>query len=430
MFLKFPKQKAAELLEQCRESEAAYQLRLREIEAARPAAALPIEERIAEAGQHMGQVVQDTGLQFQRLADVQRERYRGYRLFQVMKNIWRPAALPDPLMTAFLAMICILAEGAMAGALMISDGKMDIMTGFAYGLSFAAINIIVGLVIGYFPLRYVGYNADALNASMKDCLIRLFSWAGLGALLSLLALLIFSAARVRATGAHHGIFDFSTVGFFGTFNDALSLAIIALGIMGSIIAIYKGYQGIHDPVPGYTDVRKRAEEQIRDASFDLHEEALVRIDAVYDDAAESLEDCLMAHKDAQTRYTQDIKALNEQIAAHNNFVRKCQDELRLYADDNAQTHAFIDQAPPIRDQLNIYAFETLLVEGPLDLPRSHTALIETGTTHLNRLTAVRDKAISEITATYHAFEAGAPDFQAIPLEHGGINDNAPFQITA
>ncbi len=145
-------------------------------------------------------------------------------------------------------MFFVLGEGGMTATTMIAEGRMDVVAGIGYGMIFACINVIVGMVAGYFCLRYVGLRLNSPAPETGDSLKRFAAKAGFAFFILTLIVLIFSAARVRTLGGHEHIFTFTEVSFLATFNDGLAIIIIVIGLVSSLIAIWKGYITLRWPI--------------------------------------------------------------------------------------------------------------------------------------------------------------------------------------
>ncbi len=197
---------------------------------------------------------------------------QAYRRFKIGHRIERQAQNPELATTAMVVGIFLLFEGCVGAGLFVADGKADIAVAFIYGFSVAAINIATGMVTGFFPCRYLGYRLRHQHPEPRDRRVRCTAWLGLTALLGVMLILNFSAGRVRATGSHKNIFDFETVSLLATFDDYYAIAIMVLGLLGGIVAIYKGWTGIQDPIPGYTAAWRDTTEAIAKAAEDIHDQ--------------------------------------------------------------------------------------------------------------------------------------------------------------
>lgn len=318
------------------------------------------------------------------LCEIKNRRLRDYRWFQENFNLDRDAEVPDPITTTGVASLCIVIEGTMAGGMMIMDGKMGITAGLTYGWIFAGTNILVGLVTGFFS-RYL---------NIKNITVRRLTKFGLVLSTGFLMLLIFSAARIRAIGSHTGIFDFSRVDFLSTFDDGITLVIMALGAIGSLIAIYEGIIGISDSIPGFTKMRHRCEKEI---SIDGRN--------AYEDGIDAVEDCAENAQDVINEFNEDIDELksrtfdvSQQRRDYNNFVLACKDSVKVFASQRARIEGM-----PLED-INLTAFDKLLFSSTYQPDRLTMDMDDTLTESLNKITTARDKATTKIRAAYAQFQ--------------------------
>ena len=331
----------------------------------------------------------------------QRIRYfRDYRKFKWEYKIDRDATIPDVAMTLSVLTPCLFAEGGIAGAMMALDGKMGLTSGLAYGLIFAALNISLAALAGFMFVRYLNFRVHAEYPEPKDRWVRGLARGGLTLSIALLILLIFAAARTRAIGTHAGIFDFSQVSFLQTFDDSITLLIVALGMMGTVLGLYEGANGFSDPEPGFTKARKQAEEEIDSAGMALSEEAIEQIEERCEDASADYEDYLAEVRDEADRLNGQFATVTECWIAHNNFVRNSKDEVRLFEHDRAQIEGKLPRA------LDLEAFDKLLL--PLEklahlerTPIEHDE--QPSSSVLSRLAMERDQAISRVRAAHLGF---------------------------
>jgi hypothetical protein len=282
-----------------------------------------------------------------------------YRQFQIDHGLARDAAQPDTTKAILVLQGCVLAEGLLTAGLMIADGKMDIMGGLVYGLSVSAINIATGVMAGFFPARYSVYKLDSPYQTTRNVLMRTASRFGMAGFVSLMATLHFSAARVRATGSHADIFNFSQVGFWDTFSDFYGIAIVVAGGLGGILALYEGFQGLSDPVPNFSKIRKAAEHSIDAQAEAVQEAALEAVENLYEDACDDIEDESGAAEEGRADFRKAAIALNDRIAAHNHAIDHAQDRLRVLQADEHARKTFVAQKKTALAAVDVTAFDTL-----------------------------------------------------------------------
>ncbi len=268
----------------------------------------------------------------ERLVSIRETRWRAYqelRLMQWIYNTKRRPVLPDRLKNGYLVGMFGLAEGLGAGALMAADGKMAPEIGIAYGLAFAGTNLMMAGLAGFIA-RYFHYRTmpGALDPDGRP--MRIAAWTGFAATTCFLLLLLFSAARTRATGSHNEIFDFGSVSFLATFNDSLAVALIALGVVGSVIGAIKGYSGIYDKYPGFLQAQQAAQDRSDAVADEIVDSCLDTINSTY----EKFERIFRTHSKAAIReakrYNRKLRALTKSILRHNKKIDQAQARFQAY----------------------------------------------------------------------------------------------------
>ncbi len=356
-----------------------------------------------------------------------------FRLMQVSNGAFRSPKVPDRLNTLLLAMAFWLLEGGMAGAILISEGRMDVPAGLVYGLIFALVNIILGLLIGYLPLRYLAYRSPVdLTASDSGAeqdrsarLIRRLSAFGLGAGLAMEAVLIFGAARLRALGTHTGVFDFSETGFWATFNDSLAIIIAVIGTCSVVLAVLKGYSGLDDPIPGFAECHRQATADMDEAADSIADQADEAIEEACDTALGHAEDALA---DAQAA-TEDKAARIEDVARaidrFNDNVRTAQEAAKARAQDNRRLASFVTgrkQAAPVQSGPDAYdALILPCIDQATEGLVTHSIAMSPIETEMAKLNANRARCLAEIQAALTAFRASAPTLNVL-FDEGDDDD--------
>lgn len=287
--------------------------------------------------------------------------FNNYRRFQYERGVMRPARKPDWLVTAIVLQVCGVVEGGITAALMVGNGEMDVISAVIYGLSVAFINVLIGVVAGFLPGRYATYNQDANEPGRHDHTIRTTARVGL-ILFAIAALALhFGAARVRATGSHSGIFDFSDVSLAATFNDYFAIAIVVVGLIGTLIAFYEGYFGLSDPVPDYTRARVEAEGKVDAEAHDQERGIIAQAEDRYFNSDAECEaqgnDRMQAIADYRLRYDE----LDGNIRAYNNAVLTDKDKLRALVARRNEGEDFVEQKKARRLQVDVDAFDKLLI---------------------------------------------------------------------
>lgn len=339
------------------------------------------------------------------------------RFLQWSHNAARPAKLPDPLDTIFVAMVFVLLEGGMTSMMMISEGKMDVMAGIGYGLIFASVNVIVGIVGGFFCLRYVNYKLSAPNPEPQDKRTRLIARVGYSIVLSVLAILVFCAARVRSLGSHEHIFSFDEIGFMSTFNDGIAVIIIVIGAVSSILAIWKGYSGLSDPVPGLSSARRHAETLI-------NEDGMIALDALADsmseiveDALESAEDDLKLAKKAISTRTKSLLHLTDTVKRHNTSIEDARAKLQVFAHQHSSMiHRVKRSEAPVSVSFDESVFNAMSISpdvlSSFETQTSQSEVNKLQSDMAELLNALGD-ALAKIELARTEFLASAPDLDVV-----------------
>lgn len=328
---------------------------------------------------------------------------------------------PDVFVTLCITFILLLVEGILTAAILAAEGKMGPTEAIVIGAIFAFTNVAVGQVAGYFGLRNALFRKRPELDQDEVQRRRRFGWPFLLSCLGLLAALIFAAARVRATGSHTGIFDFSVVSVWATFDDAIALAILAIGLVWSVLNLWKGAVGYDDSVPGYSDAWKKAER--------LDMEAENAADAGLDHLDEHTDDFVAIVEGEIGQLTDEAKALRRDLSS---FGRKA-------AKHNARVEALCDKAVgrerslrkagitiqhrdcgPDGERELIRLFDSLrcrdvnIAEGlaALDAVQGISCDAER---LISDLEAERDREAGRIEAALSRYFAGHPDFDQLQL---------------
>lgn len=391
-------------------------LALRRLRSSKPQFSPAQLERIAASGvAEMETLAAQSAAQFERLSQARLQAYRAHRAFQDEHGLTAPAKMPDMLSTLLVLMICGLAEAAFTAVLMITGGKMTILEGFGYGATVAAVNLAVGTLAGFLPLRFTGYKRTAPNPEPRDAMIRAVAWASFMCALSVLGVLHFAAARVRVSGSATQIFDFSHVSFGSTFADYYALGVMAIGTVGAVLAIYKGFNGFSDPVPGYSESRREAGERIDACGHEVELGALDTLALILAQRSEEAQALLASTEQSIHIYRGEREALSRRIADHNNLIETACDDLRLAAEDQTTRQSFIAGQSQTPEALRLEELKALALpnlpddEGglPSSLPHADA---------FTRLQAAHDAAASIIRSAFNAFLTDLTRFDFIPQD--------------
>jgi len=288
--------------------------------------------------------------------------YGEHRLRQYEDNTMRSAREPDILNTLLILMICMLGEGGLTAGLMIGNGEMDVVPAVVYGLSVSTMNIVTGAVAGFLACRYMGFRLDANVPGRYDFLIRLAARLSFfGAYLATMIGMHFGALRVRATGSHSGLFDFSDIGFFEGFNDYYALAIVVVGVIGSAIAVYEGYRGFSDPKPGLTDATKHIKARISGPVESCRDRLLDSAAMILDGTVDTALDLRDQSEEAIETYRALHDEAADAVAASNNAVRHAKDSIRAAAAKQKSVDTYLTQRPVRAAWIDLSDFDDLLL---------------------------------------------------------------------
>lgn len=416
----------AAYLTRLRSEHADLTLALRRLRASKPDFSPAQLDRIVSSGTaEMDALAAQSCAQFARLTQARIQAYRAHRAFQDEHGISAPARTPDILVTLLVLMICGLAEAGFTAVLMITGGKMTILEGFGYGATVAAINLAVGMLAGFLPLRYTGFKRNAPHPQPRDGAIRAVAWMAFIAALSVLTVLHFAAARVRVTGAATHIFDFSHVSFGATFADYYALGVLAIGAVGAVLAVFKGYNGFSDPTPGYAESRRAAGERIDAQGQDAFHDVQDALASVLERAGGQAEDFLEAAHEQEQAYADEAENLSRRIIAHNGLIDAACEDLQLAVQEDAARQSFIAGHAQAPEALRLEALKALaLPELPesLSIPPAQTVVAHADA--FTRLQGAHDQAAAAIRMAYDAFLTDVTRFDFSPQTKEARHEHA------
>ena len=366
--------------------------------------------KIAAAEKQLTQLEKRARASFADLLTCWTTRTEGYRRFQIIHGLDRPAKTPNRGQTLLVAQFAILLEGAGTAGLAVADGKMDIITGAVYGLTVAGLNVGGAIACGYFTGRYLGYGLRAPEPDPLHTRIRRMAWLGFTGFVGLLGLLNFAAARTRATGSPEDIFNFESLGFWLTFGNYYAIALLVLGGLGALLGIFKGWTGISDPYPGYGEVRAAAEDAIDAEAENLRARLLDQAETIFNAADEALADTLEEAEDRAADSQAAYDGLLRLIPAHNHAIDAAVEALKAQCACDQKRLRRIKQKPqnglkPDTAPLNALRIDPAVLpdaSGATDLD----ALREAQT----RLQAAFDHCAAAIEDAYADFQTSTPAY--------------------
>ena len=342
---------------------------------------------------------------------------RELRYFRLINEIHHTAASPVIINTLLIIGPLMSIEGIAMGITMMANGDLNPVPAVGYGLVFSAVNVALAVSAGFFCTRYLTYRVHSKYPEARDEKIRKLARYGLAAHLGILALLVFSTLRVRATGSHEGIFHFGEVGFLATFDNGFTLAILGISFLSTVIGVYEGRKGFSDIVPEYTEVQRRAEIIIDDQAEALVDDTMESLEDHAQSAGDDVLDRVEEREESLNGFNDALNAIHGEIVQYNNQVLSAKDEARVYAVEQSE----IDALPPCTSKLD--AFDALLLTTEI-LPQTlDTGHPLSGDALVGRLNRARSEASAQVLAAHAEFLTRKPELE-IP-EHGDFAQNDP-----
>lgn len=327
----------------------------------------------------------------------------------------------DWMRTLLITQFLVLVEIIFVGGALISGGHMDVPSALTTAAIFAVTNSITGLMIGYHFVRRAVFKIKAPELSTHDR--RIQKWGRIGTFIGLIVLviLIFVAARVRATSSHAAIFDFSIVGFFQTFGDGMVWLIITIAIVSCGAAIHEGYR--IDPVMGLADAHHYAtddlNEEVKRFVFRSIDGVLRRVSPLLAQAHNSLAQIDAADRQRASTLTElnaARRTFNHQIEAAKNTIRtRHQNDGKRY---EAVKGIALDALPDI----DLTAFNTLrlplLSEADIDHANERTADVAQLRTLVSDIEAKLGDTLGAFEAAHANYRAKQPGLSPVTKPEG------------
>lgn len=328
-----------------------------------------------------------------RLADLKsarRDAEQAARLFREEHKITRELKRPNLFATTALIFITGTTEALVTMFALSADGKMDVLPATAFAGVFAVANIAIGLLTGGVA-RFNNHRSECSIVKRGDKAIRRAAKLCVAACASLGAALIFTAGRVRATGEHDGIFTFDPLSFADTFQDSVGVAIMVFAFVSYVVSVVKGYSGIWDPIPGYSDAVGKSDQEILKSAEQIVDDGFDRIDETATSTAKELEE-LMARPD-------DADALIRALLAFNAEVDDAMSDLAVFLSREWEQHAILEGTDTPRPKADLSAFENL----KFDVAELVTT--SPGREALDRLHQAQGDAADNISSAFAEFTA-------------------------
>ena len=238
----------------------------------------------------------------------------------------RDAIEPDVFWVIVVGALLVAIETGATAMVLAGDGAMSGPGAVLFGLVFGLANVAVAQLAGFFGLRNALYRLrpEIEAEDGKPQSARRFGWTLFLCLVMVLGVLIFSAARVRALGSHHDVFNFGVLGFWQTYDDSPALMIVAIGVSAAILNIAKGRSGWDEPLPGFKDAFTPSW-RIDGEADDRADAALEDLDKVLENALDTLDATRSELDDLLSTLTGEAEAITLKAKAHNAEVANAAD---------------------------------------------------------------------------------------------------------
>lgn len=312
------------------------------------------------------------------------------RRFQEEHDVMRGPKHPDKLLSLLFVVIFVFFETLLTAGSLFADGHVEPIVALGFGLMFSAVNAGLGMSAGACS-RYLDYRLNRVRQLPQYAKTRQLAKSGMIAILSINAMMILVAGRVRAVGGHEGVFNFSEVGLFETFNDGLGLVIMVAAALSSGIAFLKGRSGFSDPLPDYSEIAGTSRDVIDKDADDVAQNGLLELDDLLANAEEELL--------AFQVLPEDLAELNERLNYFKADVEIAKNEVLVFAISEYERNRFIEGKDTGKPDVDLSAFDALLsgINVPEFSPSNQDALDE-----LRRVHAEVGAAILEAHAHYLA----------------------------
>lgn len=328
-------------------------------------------------------------------------------------GITRACSTPDPIKTFQVMTGFVLVEAIAAGSMFISEGRMGPIEGLMMGMATAFTTVSVMFASGFFFARRITYKLNSPQPSLQDVWVRAGGLFGTLCGIAIAAILLFAAARTRILGSHEHVFDFTKVGLADTFSDAVSLLILAFGMVGGIVAFWEGITGIFDPIIGYSQAWNAATSNTAQRAENICFDAQDNVDAQAEDILEALERSRTEAKDIVREHENACRELGAEIERHNANVDATICELRADLEQAAIRREEITKRPHQAALFDEASFEALKITPDsvpevfrAQQPTDQTMRLQQATAHVRQ---AQSQAHSIINSAYSQFLSNGPD---------------------
>lgn len=314
------------------------------------------------------------------------------RQFQAENNITRPPKAPDKMISTLAVTVGAVIESALTSVSLAADGHVDPVVALGFGTMFALTNTGLGMAGGACS-RYLDYKVNSVNPLPQHKKIRQLAKTALTGILGINVAMILVAGRVRAIGGHEGIFDFTEVGLFATFDDALGVVIMVAAGLSSGVAFFKARSGFTDPMPEYSDYAGSSREIIDYDAEEVVQNALGELDVLLEETEDEIAESLALPEDKSD--------LNEQLAHFSADVEIAKTEVQVFAQAEYERIRFVEGKAGKRPDPDLSQFDDLL-NGLSELtfaPPSQTSLDGLRRAHAEAAAAILEAHAQYLTSS-------------------------------
>lgn len=304
---------------------------------------------VARATRSMELAADTTINALQTLADSANKAGQTLRWAQVDLGIYRPLKKPDWLASTALIVVAWMSETIFASISLID--RLDVSLALGTAATFSTTMTGLGIAAGS-CFRFVGFRKNSPARRSEHRLKSRLACFGFGSISCIAALLAYVGARVRVVG-HENIFDFSKVGAFATYSDALSIIISISAALSFGVSVLKGRFGFAD-VPEYEDYAGAYNQDFDEDARKITENGFDDIDQISEDAELAIFEALGPEQDKDT--------LLEQVTRFNAAVENAKNELRAFAKYQWEQACFIAGEEVPKPKVSFSEYNKLLID--------------------------------------------------------------------
>lgn len=248
------------------------------------------------------------------------------RYFKDKNEIRREPQQPNVFLNSVSLIAIAVVEGMANSVFFLSSGLMpNVIEAAKFSLSLAVANVFISAIGGgYLSVRYLHRSCTKTQRYM----------AMLGAFFTVMVLISihYAVAIVRSTGSLDNL-----LAFYGSpsiiINDINSILILAVGLVASVFACYKGVSAFSDSIPDYGDLKAQVEDFESDVD-ETHEEQQEVIFDLFDQSTAEINKTLsemQKHHSSIEQRTIDFNAKAQSSEQrYDSYHSKKAEELEIY----------------------------------------------------------------------------------------------------